>query len=281
MLTRWLSLAILCAACGSDDSGLTEEELSALEDGVDSVDTDGTVVDNVEVTLSGTVDPAQSPDAAATASALAAKSRLTPATCLDTTVQGNVATHVLTGCTGPGGRMLSGTVVSTWTRDGTCLQVEHATTDFRIGGALATGSLAVTICRSGATETRMRTLSFAGTTRRGKPISLTGSWDISLDTTSGCATQSGTVTGQIGDRMFDRADTDFEWCATQSKRAPLDEGASIQKLVGGEMGYVPGLGTSVEFRVEFLGDSRIRITTINSGTIDGLIDTTTGEISLI
>ncbi len=111
-MTKWHVLLVLCAACGGD-SGLTDDQLAAVQDGLDSIDTDGTIVDQVEVTLSGNVDPTQAPDAAASASVLAAQARLSPG-CITSTVEANVVTHVLSGCTGPRGRMLSGTIVSTW-----------------------------------------------------------------------------------------------------------------------------------------------------------------------
>jgi hypothetical protein len=266
-------LGVCITACGGE-SGLDAAERALLIDGLESVDAEGNIVDQVEVTLSGTVDPALSADAAAADSALAAEARLTPSTCIDSTVQGNVVTHVLVGCTGPRGRMLSGTVVSTWTADGACLHVEHATTDFTIAGRAATGTLGVTICRSGSTETRTRALAFTATTRRDEPLSLTASWDVSLDTVTGCATQSGTVTGQIGDRAIDRDDTGFLWCATPTKPAPLAEAESLDGLRGGTMLLGTDLNDDTQLRltVELLGDRKIRITTSDGIVSDSDMD---------
>jgi hypothetical protein len=267
---RVVALFGICvAACGGDE-GLGSDERQLIRDGLDSIDVDSNIVDNVEVTLSGDVDPAMSADAAAAGSALAAKTTLTPSTCIDSTVQGHVVTHVLADCTGPRGRVLAGTIVSTWTSVGACLRVEHVTTDFTVAGRAVTGSLGVSICRAGTTETRTRDLTFAATTSRDAPISLTGIWDLSLDTTTGCASQSGTVTGQIGARAIDRTDTELAWCATQAKRLPLSDTETLDGLIGGTLALGTDLNddTQVRLTVEFIGNRKIRIT--NS---DGIVST--------
>jgi hypothetical protein len=202
---------------------------------------------------------------------LSAAGRLTPASCIDSTVAGSVVTHVLTGCTGPEGRMLSGSITSTWMQDGVCLHVEHATTSFTIGARAATGSLGVTICRSGTTETRTRDLTFAASTKRDEPISLTGSWDIALDTSTGCATQSGTLSGEIGDRAIDRTDTELAWCTAAAKRAPLDEGESIAKLASGTLSLKTD-AISIGLRIEFLGDGMIRVFDATGNAFIGGVD---------
>jgi hypothetical protein len=264
-MIRMIAFLGVCVAACSGDPGLGADERVLIRDGLDSLEVDNNLVDDVEVTLSGTVDPSLPADVAAADSALTAEATLAPSTCIDSTVQGNIVTHTLVGCTGPRGRMMSGTIVSTWTRDGDCLRVEHVTTDFTIAGRAATGSLGVTICLSGTTETRTRELTFTATTRRDEPISLTGSWDLSLDTLTSCATQSGIVTGQLGGRAIDRTDTELLWCATQAKRAPLAETAGLGDLRGGAM----ALGTSPDLlTVEFLGDRKIRIT-----DVEGIVST--------
>jgi len=273
-MTRWIVM-VLMTACGTTP-GLSTADRAVINDVLESVDADGTIVDQVEVTLSGTVDPALSPDAAAADSALAAEARLTPSTCIDSMVQGNVVTHMLAGCTGPRGRMLAGTIVSTWTQDGACLRVEHTTTSFTIGVRPATGSLGVTICRSESTETRTRNLSFEASTRNDEPISLTGTWDVSVDRASNCATQSGALAGQIGDRMIDRTDTDLAWCAGQAKRAQLDDGASIAKLVGGSIAVNDGNGPPDQYPlyVRALGGGEFEISDADGNILSIVFDGT-------
>jgi hypothetical protein len=269
-MTRAIGLLICVVACGGED-GLSDEELALVDDGIDSVAGAANVVDNVEVVLSGDVDPAQGPDAAAAASVTDAELQVTPSSCITSLVNGNVVMHELVGCTGPGGRMLSGQVISTWTQEDSCLHVEHTTSSFMIGNRAATGLLAVTICRTGATETRDRTLALMTTTRRDLSLVVDGAWQLSLDGT-GCATQSGSVTITTPERTIDRGDTDLAWCATSAK--PLAAGETTDRLKSGTMVLAPDVDIFNEVTVKFLGNGLFEATDIDGNRFGG--DTTEG-----
>jgi hypothetical protein len=252
---RTVSLAlVLFVGCGGDDGGLDADEQATVEQALGSVQTGAAIVDNVEVVLSGDIDPTGTSAEAAAASVASAELHLTPSSCITSTVNGDTATHEFVGCTGRGGRMLSGTVVSTWSQDGACLRVNHATEDFMIDGRVATGDLDVKICRTGTTETRDRTLQLAGTTRNGQPFTMDGTWQVSIDDTTGCATQSGSATIVTPARTIERGDTDLAWCEVSAK--PLSQGESLALL---KSGTVQIMFNDI-FIATFLGGGKVEIT---------------------
>ncbi len=55
---KTLSIALLITlGCGGDDDGLDADEQATVDQALGSVQTGATIVDNVEVVLSGDVDP--------------------------------------------------------------------------------------------------------------------------------------------------------------------------------------------------------------------------------
>ncbi len=256
---------ILLVGCGGDDGGFDADELATVDQGLASVQSGATIVDNVEVVLSGDVDPTLTPDAAAAASVATAMNHLTPSSCLTSTVSGDTATHEFVGCTGRGGRVLSGTVVSTWSQDGACLRVNHATDAFMINDRAISGDLDVKICRTGTTETRERTLQLATTTKTGQPLTIDGNWQVSIDDTTGCASQTGSATIVTPARTIERGDTDLTWCEASAK--PLSQGESLALLKSGTLQVV----FNDIFIATFLGGGKVEITDADGNVVTRIV----------
>lgn len=250
-----------CAVKHQDDSegDLSTSEAQLVSDSEEASDTDDELESGLDEPLSGAndSDPGTPPDAADDADLMTKErtnpgSFFRPAGCLTTTVSGNTVTRVFDDCTGPYGFVhLTGTIVSTYTREAGKLTVTHDTTGFKINGATVTGTRTVVYTRSGTVVTRHRTGDWTGTTGKGNAIAHTADYTMTWDSASKCITRDGNSTTTIGGREFTASVTGYERCGIGSLGCPNGGKIVLSRTKGGDTAVVT---------VEFLGGAAYRVT---------------------
>ncbi len=233
-------------------SGLADAELNLLGDdaGVGAAD-------------AGEVSPNADPAAQADRARANAGIYFKPAGCIQSTVSGNVVTHVFTNCTGPNGvREINGTVEATWTKIANGVQVVRATKGtFTVGGASITRTVTVQFTKDAGIYKKTRTVSMSGTTAGGRAFSRDASWELSFDASSRCWARSGESNSDIGEnangvkKSFTTKVTGVKVCGLLLK-CP-EAGGSIE--VSGTKSKDDKTKTR-SLKVEFLGGDQERIT---------------------
>jgi hypothetical protein len=221
-------LALSAAACagkngGTDTSGLDSESAALVSDNSEVDETEGTVEGGLEDTLSGATalpsDGGEIDLSAADVTLIAESARknpgifFEPAGCITSTREGNVVTHVFTGCTGPYGlTSFDGTVTSTWTKIAGGFQVVHATKGFHVDGAIVDHTVTITYTKASGIYTRTRKGSLTGTTAKGRAITHSADYVTTWDPGSRCITRNGSSETTIGLREMSRSITGYERC---------------------------------------------------------------------
>jgi hypothetical protein len=265
-----------CAAktsgSGADGALATTEE-ALTTDNDDSQEAEDAVEDGVENGLSGatTADPGGAADGDVVA--VDAKVRtnpalyFSPAGCLvSTRLAAGKWSHVLSGCTGPNGKVTyNGTVTSTWTVGGGTISVKHEATGFEVKGPrvaiVMSGARDVTYSRTSAVLTKHRVGSWTGTLTKsstGKDLAWSHQADFTTtwDPSSKCYTRDGSATNAVGGRTFGRKVSGFRVC-----------GAPGSCPTGGQLELDRRDG-AVTITVTFLGGPRIELTGPRGNTVE-------------
>lgn len=250
----------------SDDGNLGTSEAQLVADDQEADDTDSNLESGVDEPLSGaTIADPGTPADGATDTELLEKVKANagkffqPAGCITTTIDGNTATHVFEGCTGPYGlASFNGTVVSTYVREGGKLTVTHDARNFAINGATISGSRTVVYTRSGTTITKTRTGNWSGTTAKGKAISHQANFVTTYDASTKCITRDGSAQTSIGGREHERSITAYERCGVGSLGCPESGEIVLSKTTSGE---------TMSLTIDFLGGTAYSVTGPNGKSI--------------
>ena len=143
-----------------------------------------------------------------------------PEGCLTSVRDENVITHTFTDCTGPRGRTLTGTVVSTWSSADMAVSVEHVAEGFQIGGSTVDHAVTITYQSDGGVYSWTRTGSSSGTTADDRAIVHSADYSSVLDLETGCITRSGQSETSIGEREFSREISGYERCGVGALGCP-------------------------------------------------------------
>jgi hypothetical protein len=227
------SLTSLVGGCSLRAStielGVAEAQL--VTDDQQSASSDDDLESGLDEPLSG-ADPAQPSapsealNAATPSDRLAdvrsrARKHFQPEGCVATTVEGPVATHVFSNCTGPRGlRTFNGTVVSTWSFESGKASVAHAATDFKINGATISGTRTVSYTKAGSVFTKTRVGNWAGLTEDGTAISHRADFVSVYDASTGCMVRNGTASSSVGARALSRQVENLEVCGIVRQKCP-------------------------------------------------------------
>lgn len=265
-------VAVGCSVKSSDDPAPLEGDLGSSEsllvaDDAEAAETDDDLELGLDEPLSGATpaDPGTPADAEDDAGLMAKVKTnpglfFQPAGCITTTIEGNVATHVFEGCTGPYGMAkLDGTVTSTYVREAGKLTVTHDSTDFSINGATVSGKRVVVYTRSGSTITKSRTGSWTGTTAKGNAIAHEASFTTTYDAAAKCITRDGSAKTSIGGRAFERTVDGYERCGIGRLGCP--NGGTIVLTRSGESG-------SLSLTIELLGGRAYRVTRPSGAVVE-------------
>ena len=222
---------------------------------------DGTADVSVDSEVDPSADPMQQADKARRNAGLFFK----PAGCLTSTVSGNVVTHVFNNCTGARElAQISGTVVATWTRSATSIQVVRETQgDFKVGDATIQRKVTVTFSKEGTVYTKTRIVALSGSSEKGRTFSRDANWTLAYDGTSKCWTRDGSSSSDItgaagGKRSFTTEVNDVKVCGLL--KCP-EAGGSIS------LAATKSKEDKTKTRsmlIEFLGDRKQRTTFTNA-----------------
>ncbi len=259
-------VTIGCSVKSTDDpeplDSLGSSESQLVADDSEATETDEDLDVGLDEPLSGATpaDPGSPADGATDADVMAkVKSNpglfFQPAGCITTTIEGNVATHVFKGCTGPYGMAkFDGTVTSTYVREAGKLTVTHEANGFAINGATISGKRVVVYTRTGTTITKNRTGAWSGTTAKGNPITHDASFVTTYDAATKCITRDGSATTSIGGRSFERSIEDYKRCGIGRLGCPESGKVVLSRTKDGE---------SLSLTIEFLGGRDYRVTRPN------------------
>lgn len=222
LLLALLASSVVAVGCKdrskTDTDGLGAEAAALVSDNDDADDAEAELEAGIEDPLSGAVSGGEV-DLSAAGDGAAEKARTNagvffqPAGCIVSTRAANVVTHVFTNCTGPWGMTsFNGTVVSTWSKTATGLQVVHAADDFRINGATVDHTVTIAYSKTGGVYTRTRKGTSTGTTAAGKAITHTADYVTTYDSISRCIKRDGAGQTTIGGASFSRSIKGFERC---------------------------------------------------------------------
>lgn len=250
----------------SDEGNLGTSEAQLVADDQEADDTDSNLETGVDEPLSGATeaDPGTPADGATDAELLEkvkanAGKFFKPAGCITTTIDGNTATHVFKGCTGPYGlASFNGTVVSTYVRADGKLTITHEAQGFAINGATISGSRTVVYTRSGTTITKTRTGNWSGTTAKGKPISHQANFVTTYDASTKCITRDGSAQTSVGGREHERSITDYKRCGVGSLGCPESGEIVLSKTKSGD---------TMSLTIDFLGGTAFSVTGPNGKSI--------------
>lgn len=264
-----LALLVAAPACAvksnaDDNTGTTEDQLVADHD--DSEGEDESNESDEEEALSGeaaaTADAGVDPSATADAHMDKVRTNpgiwFKPAGCIVTTVDkaAHRATHVFTNCTAPSGRVLNGTVISTWTFETGKITVTHDTEPgFTVNKATVDRKVVVTYSKNGSVFTRNRQVTLTGQTAGGKDINRTASWTMTYDAAAKCVTRQGSATTTIGSREHTTSIDGYKRCGIGTFGCPDSGTITLERKKG-----VGGAEKDVKVVIEFLGGRQMRIT---------------------
>lgn len=202
--------AVFSWGCPVRDHARTDAA-AIVEDNAEIADLEQDLEGAVEVPLSGGGEASSAGDAAQENVEKAA-TQYRPRGCLTSVLEGAVATHTFDGCTGPRGRVLSGTVVSTWSASAGVLTVSHEAEGLHVDGAAIDYSTTVDYTREGDQVLRNRTSSIVGETKSGRRILHDASFSIVFDTATGCFEREGAASTTIGGNDWNRSVEGWKTC---------------------------------------------------------------------
>lgn len=204
-----------CANERGDEKGSMTAALVSDNNEIESLE--GDLEGSLELALSGAA--SEDAELAATDASQAAETARTnvglylqPAGCVTSTREGSVVMHVLEACTGPRGRSLDGTIVSTWSRSDSGLSVVHEARGFSIEGALVDHDASIAYERLDGAYRRHRTSSTVGTTARGHVIDHSAEFATVYDATTACFERNGSSRTAIEERRWNREVTGLRRC---------------------------------------------------------------------
>lgn len=222
--TLFLALLVSSVTVGcrdrskTDTEGLDAAAAALVSDNDDADDSEAELEVGIEEPLSGAAAGGEL-DLSADEGGAAEKARTNagvffqPAGCIVSTRAANVVTHVFTACTGPYGlTSFNGTVVSTWSKTATGLQVAHVAKGFRINGATVDHAVTIAYSKASGVYTRTRKGSSSGTTAAGKAITHSADYVTTYDATTRCIRRDGGGQTSIGGASFSRSISGFERC---------------------------------------------------------------------
>ena len=201
----------LLLGCGGGGAAASSDSSNA---GVALDSTNGTSTESALLMAStdATV-PSMSPGAAASAAAASAKTWYQPASCVTATAIGNSVTYVMVDCTGPWGLVhTSGTVVVSYSVDSAGIHASVSATALNVNGAIIDINSTGTFSVNGTTKTLTVATSGAGIGPLGNQITRQGSYTVTWDSASMCATLDGNWSTQIGGALWSTAVSGFEQC---------------------------------------------------------------------
>lgn len=265
-------LGLVAAGCtvksegNGEDGVLGSNESLLVEDNDEASDAEESAEVGVEESLSGAApeDPGTPADGADDAT-IAGQAKTNagkwfkPAGCITTTIAGNVATHVLKGCTGPYGLVdFDGTVTSTYVRASGTLTITHEANGFKANGATLSGKRVVVYSKSGTVITKQRTGTWTGTTKKGKPFTHAASFTVTWDPTTKCITRDGSAQTSVASRELSRSISGFKRCGIGSLGCP-ESGTIVLERTKGE--------NTASVTIEFLGGRDFTITGPRGGKV--------------
>lgn len=262
------AVGLLTVACTVKTESASEGDLATSESQLVADDSEGSELDEdmeaAEEGMSGATDAdPNTPADGASDGEIALKIRenagkfFRPAGCITTTVEGNVATHVFNGCTGPfESATFNGTVKSTIVRSNGVLTITNEATNFQITSdgksATLSGSRVVTYAKSGSVVTRTRTGNWTGKTASGNDVSHQANFTTTWDPSSRCITREGNAKSTVGGRSLERTMQDYKRCGVGRLGCP-----SSGKLT---LVATNAQGTSLTLSLEFLGGRDYQVT---------------------
>jgi hypothetical protein len=278
-----LSLAAFTTGCKNDDDSSTDDganlgtdEAQLVADDSESADTDDNMENGVDAPLSGAEpsDPGTPADGASDEELLekvrANAGKHFIGNCLESTRDANKIHHVFKACRAPWSlNTFEGTVDSTYVREGNKLTIPHVFNGFLANGASLSGTRVVTYTREPSTSptgghiiTKTRTGNFTGSTKKGKDISHTANFTASYDSGAKCITREGSAQTTIANRSFERVLTDYKRCGIGALGCPDAGGKLTLSKTNSEK------GKSVSLTIEFLGDTKMRVTLPSGKQVD-------------
>lgn len=272
LVSSMVVLGLVAAGCtvksegNGEDGVLGSNESLLVEDNEEASEAEESAEVGVEESLSGAAPedpgtPAEGTDDAAIAGQAKTNAGkwFKPAGCITTTLAGNVATHVLKGCTGPYGLVdFDGTVTSTYVRAGGTLTITHEANGFKANGATLSGKRVVVYSRSGTLITKQRTGTWNGTTKKGKPFTHTASFAVTWDPATRCITRDGSAQTTVAARELSRSISGFKRCGIGTLGCP-ESGTIVLERTKGD--------NSASVTIEFLGGRDFTITGPRGGKV--------------
>ncbi len=214
LISRWVllsSLGLLAVACGRG------VEADSAEDADESVSvTSSESALTTELSDEVTQPASTSTDQLASAAAARIATRFTPSGCVTSVVAGSKVTYTLTNCTGPYGLVsVSGTLVATYSRPSTNaggVQVVITGSGIQANKATFDVNATVVASQNGSTKTANVTATSTGTGPRGVSLKRNGTYTVTFDSTTQCATVNGSWSTDVGAREATTTVTDYQRC---------------------------------------------------------------------
>lgn len=201
----------LLAGCGGADTGSSSDASNAGV-ALDSANTTSSESAMLVISTDATT-PAMTPPVAAGAAAAAAKTWFQPASCVTATAAANVVTYVLNDCTGPWGLVhTTGTVVVTYQIQPGQVTASAVATGLSVNGATLNLNSQGVYTINGTTKALAVTTSGDGTGALGNHITRNGSYTVTWDSASLCATLDGSWSTEIAGATWSTSVTGFEQC---------------------------------------------------------------------
>lgn len=262
-------VAVGCASKndGNNDGNLGTDEAQLVADNAETQEEDDTMESGVEEPLSGAdpSDPGTPADGADDAELLAKIKTnpgkwFKPAGCIETTLAGNVATHLFKGCSGPYGLAnFTGTVTSTYVRGNGSLTITHEATGFKANGASVSGTRVVVYTKAGSIITKHRTGNWTGTTKNGKDFAHTADFTATWDSSTKCITRDGTSTRTVGGRELSFSIAGYKRCGIGDLGCPVSGEIVLERTKPS--------GVSGSVTIDFLGGRDYTITGPKGGKV--------------
>lgn len=205
-----VSVALMASSCGG-----VSDDASSAEDADESVS-----VTSTESALTAELSDDLAQAQTTTGEQLAADAvkhvpaRFTPSSCVTAVQSGATVTYTLTNCTGRFGLVsVSGIVVAKYSRvAGGAVQVLVTSTGLKANRATIDVNATVTVTQAGATKTASVVSSASGTGPRGITVTRNGTYSVTYDTTSECATVNGTWATTSGARQSSTTVSNYARC---------------------------------------------------------------------
>ncbi|MDP1826003.1 MAG: hypothetical protein Q8L48_22250 [Archangium sp.] len=202
-----LSLSLLGCGRGEELDSAEDADESAVVTSSESALT-SELSDEVTQPMSAT------PENLASTAATRVGTRLKPAGCLTTTVNGATVTYVMVDCTGPYGLVkVSGTLTAVYSRGaGGAVQVVISGTGIKANSAVIDVNATVLATQVNGVKKADVVSNSSGTGPRGGSISREGTYTVTYDPTAECVTVDGTWTTKAGVRTGTTVVSGYQRC---------------------------------------------------------------------